>query len=394
MQEKYTKKLYTASLFPTKENAFDFFSFAIMKISKHIRPEGLMILKSITDKIFYEEIISEFSEATEKLKMGTKFLESTFENLSKAFESLDSKKYAQSIISYANKNRPKNYGSVDWFANSCYQDAVILALFAIPVRFIISNILYKDVYRLKNNFVCKEKNMRTPRNNLNYLIRVQIFLRQIAYKLWFETTPFKCIAFRLLTTMCEQSGLEKFNMSDAKDAKDFINFLFIMFNVPELSLDIYGPPYKMKSYPLITLIPHGNVETKMQEQIYANLKNIQETSDFMVFHYIRNTYNYYYDARNPGVSMIPNSGKWNDPFFIDGKSFVLYAVVMFKSEIHYTVIINMKNDKWVYFNDIGFPAIKEYDSFNEAINTIKLAQQEYNIKNSGMLYFYKTADVL
>jgi hypothetical protein len=195
---EYIKKHYTASLSPSDENVFDFMAFNVMRVAKNIGPDNSLILKSYVDEILYKTVISEYSKEKKIFEKETTFYESTFKNLSEAFKSIDNEKYAQQIMNRVDTTKTY-YGSVDWFDNSCYQDAVILALFAMPIQFVIVNILYKNIYELKDSLICKEENLKNPRKNLNYLIRLQMFLRQITKKLWFKSTPFQCYAFRLLT---------------------------------------------------------------------------------------------------------------------------------------------------------------------------------------------------
>lgn len=385
----YDKKMYTARLFPTDSNIFDAMAFNVMRISKNLSPEGQMLMKSVIDNIFYRTIMSEFSKQSKKFVKKTMFKESTFEYLSNAFETVDNDAYIQNIITYANRNKPAGYGSVDWFGNSCYQDAVILALFAMPVRFIVANVLYKDVYKLKDNDFCTKGESRVE--NLNFVIRLQMFLRQIAKKLWFKTDPFKCFAFRQLTTECKTRLLEKFTMTREGDAPEFLKFLFEMFDVPQLSrIDTSVHPQKSEDYPIVQIFSDPNLPRKLSYQLLYNWSKINEKDenelvDFIVFNHIKDSYT------TTSTELIPDSGIDDDPFIIDDKWFRLHAVVMYKPppSPHYTVIINLKEDTWVYFNDIGNPQIKEYHSYKSALDEQRLANQDYNIKSSGVLYFYR-----
>jgi hypothetical protein len=137
-------------------------------------------------------------------------------------------------------------------------------------------------------------------------------------------------------------------------------------------------------FPILEIYPSDYNQNELKNKKDENWKKIKRTSDFIVFQHIKE----YYSVDSP-PELIPNSGRSDDKFIVDGKNFQLHAVVMYKQDIHYTVIINLRNDTWIYFNDIGTPEMKEYESYQKALNESKLAGQEYNIKNSGVLYFYK-----
>lgn len=129
-------------------------------------------------------------------------------------------------------NKKCTFTGLNYNSNSCYQDSVLMSLFAIPNDFIQKSILTKDVKSLteKNSkkwIVCSENQQK------DYEIRQEIKkeLNDIAKNIQQgnHSVAITCKNLRKIFSRC--STIEKFHETNTQDAGEFLQYIFNIFKV-------------------------------------------------------------------------------------------------------------------------------------------------------------------
>ena len=119
---------------------------------------------------------------------------------------------------------------LDYTGNSCYQDSVLLATFAIPNDVITDYILAKnvhDVSNLRHRWTVCDENKETDyirrKNVQDEIIRITNSMRKV------DSPVRHCSKLRKLIRMCP--GTEEFHSLEMQDAGEFLSYLFNLFQV-------------------------------------------------------------------------------------------------------------------------------------------------------------------
>jgi ubiquitin C-terminal hydrolase len=122
-----------------------------------------------------------------------------------------------------------NFGGLNYIANSCYQDSVLFALFAIPNSTITEHILIKNVQDIsdyKNKWtICgsnNEEDYSIRKNIQDEIINITNSMRKI------EKTQ-NCSTLRYLMSFC--SSQQNFHLGGQQDAGEFLTHIFRLFQI-------------------------------------------------------------------------------------------------------------------------------------------------------------------
>ena len=308
--------------------------------------------------------------------------------------------------------------------NSCYQDSVLLALFAIPNKFITKHILKKNIEEISKNpkreIKCSDKlesDILFRSNIKNELINITDLMRNP------DNNVTNCSNLRKLIKECPSTSRQKFYETGMQDAGEFIQYLFSLFEVTGIKLQrkmyitneltgIYTS--KNKSFlnlrkvidrtentsPIILisseslqksnkdininkyLIKKEDIELdkknlyKYENEYYKRTINIERVIDakYLIFYVQRLSVNknILHNKIIPSETIVlPNDKQLN-----------LHSIVVYRG-YHYTCYI--KCDKnWFYYNDLSLNIdfVGNYDEMIENVSNRPDPCKE------GTLYFY------
>jgi hypothetical protein len=122
------------------------------------------------------------------------------------------------------------FRGLDYTGNSCYQDSVLLATFAVPNDVITDYILAKnvrDISDLRMRWTTchenKEEDYQRRKALQNEIVRITNSMRKL------DSSVRYCSALRRLIQRCP--GTEQFHGSGMQDAGEFLSYLFNLFQV-------------------------------------------------------------------------------------------------------------------------------------------------------------------
>lgn len=306
------------------------------------------------------------------------------------------------------------FQGLNYINNSCYQDSVLLALFAIPNKIISKYILYSEVehiYEKKHKWKECSKDKYTDfviRQNIqNELIHITNRLRHP------EEKSHTCSRLREFIAKCP--GTQDFHSDEMQDAGEFLSYLFSIFQVDIAKTS--NTTYVNNGQNWIKL---DTVVDKLASPIVSvDSWRIQDTSQKKyVNEFLIQVDDIELDEKNPYIYK-----ESNHPYIRKGEKFYhkrslwkmektpylvfyihrldpiinkklktviipperignlsLHAIVVHYKH-HYTCFIKCKNT-WVYYNDAPQTNIKQVGSYD-----IMLKQHPSPLQH-GTLYFY------
>ncbi len=309
--------------------------------------------------------------------------------------------------------------------NSCYQDSVLLSLFAIPNKFITKYILKKNVEELSKNpkreIKCSsnlEDDILFRSNIKNELINIAYSMRNIENK-----NVKNCSNLRELIKECPSTSGQRFYESGMQDAGEFVQYLFSLFEVTGIKLqrkmyitnELTGI-YTSKNKPFLNLIKVADrsentspivlitsetlqnsnkdininkylikkEDTKLDEknlykyknEYYKRIINIESVTDakYLIFYVQRKTI----DENILHNKIIPNE----TIILANDKQLNLHSIVVYRNR-HYTCYIKF-NENWFYYNDLSLN-IEFVGNYNEMIENVS---NKPDPCKEGTLYFY------
>jgi len=303
---------------------------------------------------------------------------------------------------FCSSDEKENLYGLEYTGNSCYQDSVMMALFAIP-----NKIISKTILNPSRNLTCQKiPEIREELNNIAKSLRGK---REI-------TT---CSNLRNLLRDCP-TKISNFSGTDTQDAGEFLRYLFELFQVDIMKIsrttyatnDIaFHPETVIKVSEIISLVPpivlvQLPIKAPIQLESFLNQKedsyltreNLYKYKDtngkieffrrrieinkvlqtkYMVFDVHRNFYDEKFDKTKRDFSEIIPPDTINV-----GKSLMSLNSIVVHTNNHYTCYL-LKGKVWYYYDDIP-NTITEIGTLDEM-----LSQETFpNPKTHGTLYFY------
>lgn len=300
----------------------------------------------------------------------------------------------------------KTVKGLTFYANSCYQDSVFMALFAERNLFIEEHLLHADIHTIlqKPEMV---KCLNDPYNDRKLL---QNELSRIAKTIRNEGENVEtCSAFRKLIKNCPAT--QKFESSLTQDAGEFLMYLFNLFRIEtnkiqrktllentaegtKLEFDVMimeTPCYsiladtlqgKRSVLPSSTLVSidvadfdKKNLYKGKDGELYNRKTEIRKlvSSSYLVFYVQRLAYNMQgHEIRLETEFVLENSVQ------VGSRELFLSAIVVHERH-HYTCFVRVEN-VWFYYDDMG--TMDKIGSLHDVEN--------HHMRPSvlGVLYFY------
>lgn len=301
--------------------------------------------------------------------------------------------------------------------NSCYQDSVFIALFAVPNRFIHEQILTKDLRRLSENpdwRICGD-DARTDFENRQ---AIQDEIINITNSIRKTNVVKTCSNIRKLFRYCKDVFGEPYHSKEQLDAGDFISYLFRLFNVNGVTFTLSGGVTNDLGDDPDILPTETRVERDMppiipirftEDDEEIDLRNkIIETTDVeydeanlvnYAGHYFKRRIEQRIYTEAPYLVFIVNrihgfddeqeylTTEINCPetLTVNRKELTLHAIVVHEGGLHgghYTCYIQCKGE-WYYYNDLSTRKMfKRIGSYK------KMMKSSPNPREQGTLYFY------
>lgn len=289
---------------------------------------------------------------------------------------------------------------LNWVGNSCYQDAVFAATFAVPNDFINREILNKDHFEESKEISCGingvqvRKNLQTELNNITRYMRGQE-----------QRNQYYCTNLRKLLSNCIQQQDQQFQSNIMQDAGEFLTYLFKLFNVNAgvLHTDI-ETKYENDKAPVIirkdkilspiipvNLLTNNNVinlqniindgvsnTTETDKKIY--IQNVNYTNgEYIIFSVQRNLP--VYDDKGKFKGTRVDNVKITAPpqLTISNEQLNLNAIVVHNNN-HYTAYIRCF-DIWYYYDDTK-------ENLGEIADLNNPGANKPNPFTHGTLYYY------
>ena len=314
-----------------------------------------------------------------------------------------------------------SFTGLEYNGNSCYQDSVMLALFAIPNQFIDENILHaniSDITDKPNRQIICGKNKA---EDLEFRTKIQTELQNITNSIRNGVRGKDCSLLRQMIKKCPSSSKQKFHEKGMQDASEFLQYLFALFEIEgmtqqitvQVSNDLAEFPSELitsekdkdkeTTAPIVPMfIQNPSSDTKINTNLFLqtiddikldedNLyrvkgknykrviwsKKIISTPSFLVF-YANRVYKQGMKEKRTNVEITPA-----EEIKIDSKLF-LYAIVVHHQQ-HYTCYIRC-GQLWFYYNDMNnqITFVGTYEQMLEV-------KGKPNVKSKGVLYFYSAS---
>jgi uncharacterized UBP type Zn finger protein len=314
-----------------------------------------------------------------------------------------------------------DFTGLKYTGNSCYQDSVLLSLFAIPNKFIESNILEKDLNKIKESqkeIICSndtKEDIKSKEEIQKELNKITNSIRNKGEKVEY------CSMLRSLIKKCPSTSGQKFYETGTQDAGEFIQYLFSIFNVEGMSKSTKTilsnnldeninedsdntvlSSYRMFNTSPIILIPSQKIiDSKItyyldqyedamfdEKNLYRHsdgksykrrieITNVNNT-DYLIFYAQRLSLRESSSVKRNYNKIIPDETITLE----NNKKLSLHAIVVHKS-LHYTCYIKCKN-YWFYYNDKS----NKIDYVGSYKDMIENKDNRTDPCKEGTLYFY------
>jgi ubiquitin C-terminal hydrolase len=353
----------------------------------------------------------------------------TMKNNPRFREIVKSEGYDTVWYNYLRKKKDCTFKGLKYTGNSCYQDSVLTALFALPIQFTQKNILEKDLEDITNKPNREVKCSKSPRKDLKRRKAVQDALLDMTLYMRGKEGSSNCRNLRAALAECPAS--EEFHSTKTQDAGEFLLYIFSLFHVEGLNYakhtiytdDLWGFPELFveketfgERSPMI-LIDSATINDRETLDLRFMMSNSIEDvadiprytgpdgkkymrrietekmvhGDFMVFyaqrHYVaegarkkdyiaeKNLKRNYTKILAP-VSLQPE-------FMTPDSQLSLYCVIVHRSN-HYTCYIRCGSETWYYYDDMS-GVVVYIGTYDDMISE----DVKPNALTEGVLYFYK-----
>jgi len=264
------------------------------------------------------------------------------------------------------KYKDREIHGLEWTGNSCYQDSILLALFALPIKELENEILYKDLTDIssepKRTIVCS----KDKKKDLEYRTDIQKELRRIVKSIRGKKNVKTCSNLRKLFKKC---GKADFHTTRTQDATDFLQYIFNLFDV------------KSGKIPIQTIFPYMAGDRTSTQEILNNYPDDNfeiYTSSYFIFAVSRTGYD---EKRKKQMThkftVFPNE-KITLSF---ATNLSLHSIIIHRSN-HYTCYIRI-NGSWYYYDDTMSTKPRYIGTFKDMIKS------DPNPTQLGTLFFYQ-----
>jgi hypothetical protein len=313
------------------------------------------------------------------------------------------------------------FTGLNYTGNSCYQDSTLLALFAIPNRFITRNILEKNITAISNMANREIQCGRNVKEDLQRRKDIQEELVRISKSMRGELPEKErveyCSNLRALIKECPSASRQAFHGTGTQDAGEFIQYLFSLFQVGGVfrgrttivTNDLRDEPENMvitnqlieETSPIVLIPSQKILETErcniknflnnMEDSIFDDENKYRASNGILYNRRIEQTsvgtgdYLVFY-AQRLYVNGNKQDRTYNEVIPVEtielDKNLGLFSVVVHRNE-HYTAYIKC-DEKWFYYNDTNNQIVL-IGNYNDMLNQ----KSKPNVKTEGVLYFYK-----
>ena len=312
---------------------------------------------------------------------------------------------------------------LNWTGNSCYLDSVLMCLFAVPNKDIIDNILLKDLDKIREEKNLEIKCSDDIDTDIQYKKNIQKALTDIAISMrGIDDSKLVKTCSNLRQMMSKCPSAEQFHKKDTKDAGEFLQYIFGIFNVSTTSSRItYGSNdvenwdkqdkiIDNKASPIVTIEALVLKEKKDNKIIYDITESINTTivtelddenlfknykykkeensfileSPFIIFYLNRTIGDYVYkNGKFIGTkqTIVYSTIKAPEYFENNNSVFELFGIVIHNKN-HYTCTFKEDNN-WYYYDDIQSSSVKKIGNYE------KMLKIQPNPLTNGNLFFYK-----
>ncbi len=309
------------------------------------------------------------------------------------------------------------FTGLEYTGNSCYQDSTLLALFAIPNKFIDDHILEKDVKTVSTNpgrsLICSEN----VEKDFTYRSDIQKELISITHVMRSGKNSGKqCSNLRTLIKNCR--GSQAFHGTGTQDAGEFLQYLFSLFDVEDVyqertvrvSNDLEDIPESVvevrkdrnRVSPIILISSH-TIRQTLTSRIDLHLEQVQDSildeknpykgwdgteyrrrieilkissASYLIFYANRIFRTDKGEIERTFNELVPT-----ETIKLNENELNLFAVVVHRTE-HYTCYIKCQNN-WFYYNDMR-KNIQYIGTYEKMLDE----KVKPNVKTEGVLYFY------
>lgn len=298
---------------------------------------------------------------------------------------------------------------LDYVGNSCYQDSTLLALLAIPNRFITTNMLIKDL----SKDLSKQIDYRLRIAFQKEIVRIAKSMRGLDHVK-------DCTNLRKLIKYCK--GPQPFHEVGTQDAGEFLLYIFDIFNIEDVIIE----RITLVTNDLTRRVPKEYIET---HKVIQNSSPIISIHSGSIFNIAETDLRKFIDRADDTVFELSNvyiHKPTNEVFrrrielnrivkadyiifnvhrlhqLIDGKRIIekrlytpircpeqmtirsrilhLHAIVVHEHN-HYTCYIKCSGH-WYYYNDLASHKISPIGNYK------KMLLQKPSAETCGTLYFY------
>jgi hypothetical protein len=330
---------------------------------------------------------------------------------------IKTQKYLKSYLQNFNMKKVCSFTGLKYKGNSCYQDSVLLALFAKPNDFITVNILQNDVKTISSKanreIKCGETLSSDYRRRVaiqNELIRITKSMRR---ELDYPENVEYCSNLRALLRNCPSSSRQEFHGTGTQDAGEFLQYIFALFKVegtfrntktivtndlsskPKTSLIvnetvqqispiILVPAHLLRKTTIDTYLKQKEDAVFDEDNLYKGPNNKLYRRRIETNNIVFSNYLVFYVQRLLSEDeriyekIVPLQSIKLDEM---RHELELNAIVVHRSN-HYTCYIKC-NEDWFYYNDMS-DKIKLIGSFEDMLNE----KSKPNVCKEGVLYFY------
>jgi len=289
--------------------------------------------------------------------------------------------------------------------NSCYMDVILMAIFSIPNRIIFSEILEKNVDKLKLSYISCEKSVRK---------KIQKELCRIFLSIQGKEEVPNCMGLRKYLYYCNSS--ENFHGSKMQDPSEFLLTILMLFEVEIMRKKrVTWVTNDLEENPRALLRTHEEIQKcspvhtidvgflkktgeyslcleSIEDSVFSSRENyyrephtgarykrrIEKTTiisaDYLIWNISR------IDQKSSREYFIGIPVRFTEKISLQNKSVKLHAIITYEN-MHYTCYLKFDKE-WYYYDDAPKSTIKYVGTFSD------LLKHEPSPETNGVLYFY------
>ena len=317
--------------------------------------------------------------------------------------------------------KPTVFGGLYNIGQSCYLDSTLMALLAVPNKFVTDNILNGNMFFVGNLRQCGN----TPGQDMVNKRKIQKYINDLAQSIRGEKTINYCTNFRKLLANCDQPSDQPFDLPEQRDAGEFIQWLFTLFPVnkctkrftnyvtDDVSSSVFDIDFStlvkssertddnssviqtINAFNLFILAEEKIINTtdllkiiedsgELSDNNMAKVGNLRYKRSIRVEEIVSTPYLILYVQRNLPNGPLRSRIDATERIIINNKTLELSAFVTHAGEDdsgHYTCYFKYRSD-WYFYNDTaGTRLVSKIGNYNVMIETT-------NVLRNSVLIFY------